>query len=117
MFIISDEDADTTRAKAKNLASYLRNSIKNGRNLSPADVANTLAERRSGLSYTATVPMHWAEFPFTCAAGFATCRGMLVPLTLPSSGGSVWATIFQNEVQCLLSWGLVKTVVHYALQP
>lgn len=55
VFVVSADDADTTRVKAKNLASYLSNSIKKGQDLSPADVAYTLAEHRAGLNYTAAV--------------------------------------------------------------
>ncbi|KAM7188878.1 hypothetical protein V8F20_010387 [Naviculisporaceae sp. PSN 640] len=55
VFVLSAEDADTTRAVAKSLGSHLRQSINEGKKISPADLAYTLAERRSRLSYKAAI--------------------------------------------------------------
>lgn len=55
VFIVSAKNADTTRSIAKNLASYLSNTIKKGEILSLTEVAYTLSERQSRLGYTAAV--------------------------------------------------------------
>lgn len=55
VFLLSAEDANTTRAMAKNLGTNLRKSIEVGKNISLADLAYTLAERRSRLSSKAVI--------------------------------------------------------------
>lgn len=57
VFILSAEDANTTRTMAKNLAAHLRNTTKEGGTnpISPADLAYTLAERRSRLSHKVAI--------------------------------------------------------------
>ncbi|QKX62349.1 uncharacterized protein TRUGW13939_09508, partial [Talaromyces rugulosus] len=49
VFIVSARDTNTTQTMAKNLAAHIRDCINRGDELSPGDLAYTLAERRSRL--------------------------------------------------------------------
>ncbi|KAH7625616.1 putative polyketide synthase [Sordaria sp. MPI-SDFR-AT-0083] len=55
LYVLSAQDADTTRAMAGNLAACIRKSIEGEMDLQPADMAFTLSHRRSRLSYITTV--------------------------------------------------------------
>lgn len=55
LYVLSAQDADTTRTMAKNLAACIRKSIESEMDLQPADIAFTLSHRRSRLSYITTV--------------------------------------------------------------
>jgi acyl transferase domain-containing protein/NADPH:quinone reductase-like Zn-dependent oxidoreductase len=55
LYVLSAQDADTTRVMAGNLAAYIRKSKEGGMDLQPADIAFTLSHRRSRLSYITTV--------------------------------------------------------------
>lgn len=55
VFVLSAADADTLRTVAQNLANHLKKGLEVGESVSPAELAHTLAERRSRLHCVAAV--------------------------------------------------------------